>query len=172
MKVTENYVFFWGGVFSNWYTSPIKLENTSIVNMDGNEENVVFPTSEHYFMYLKAMAFGDNDSAWKIIHTETPKEAKKLGRGVKGFNDAEWELLREPKMLIALRAKFSQNPELKKELLSPKYKGKHFVEASPYDKIWGIGKGEEDPTLLETTEWGLNLLGRCLDKIREEFEDE
>lgn len=170
MKITDDYVFFWGSPLSNWDYSKIVVPEIKVAaDLDSPEKDAVFPTAEHYFMYLKAMTFGDTDSAMKILEVPTPKEAKKLGRNVKGFKDSEWEVLREAKMLMALRAKFSQSKYHKDFLLDHKFTGKHFVEASPYDRIWGIGVYEGDPKLLNTSRWGLNLLGKCLDQVRKEI---
>jgi len=56
--------------------------------------------------------------------------------------------------------------ELKKLLLSDKYKGKSFVEGSPVDNIWGIGIHEDDASD-DTSNWkGQNLLGKALDTVR------
>lgn len=173
MKVTNEHVFFWGGPFSNWYTSPITIKKGEEILGTVFESEYILPTSEHFFMLLKALKFEDIESAIKILKSETPKEAKKLGRKVKGFNDAEWVDFREEAMIMSLQRKFTENESLKKELLSTKYKGKSFVEASPYDKIWGIGFEENDPEIEnKRKDWGLNLLGKCLNVVRKEFEGE
>jgi hypothetical protein len=70
-------------------------------------------------------------------------------------------------MLKANVAKFSQNEDLKQLLLSPEYEGHGFVEASPYDKVWGIRMYESNPDIDDETKWkGLNLLGKVLDETR------
>lgn len=170
MKITKDYVFFWGGIFSNFYEAPIVLENLIMVDIDGQEKEVILPTSEHHFHYLKALEFGDIDTAGKIIETPLPKDAKKLGRLVIGFSEETRKEKREEAMMTALRAKFNQSEEAKDELLNPKYSEKIFVEASPIDRIWGIGMAEDNPNLLDTSRWGLNLLGKCLGKIRTELQ--
>ncbi|KAI0521335.1 hypothetical protein F5B22DRAFT_634718 [Xylaria bambusicola] len=48
---------------------------------------------------------------------------------------------------------------------------RELVEASPYDRIWGVGfaaKGAER----NRSKWGLNLLGKCLMEVREQFRRE
>ena len=70
-------------------------------------------------------------------------------------------------MLKANVAKFSQNENLKQLLLSPEYEGHGFVEASPYDKVWGVRMYESNPEIDDETKWkGLNLLGKVLDETR------
>jgi predicted NAD-dependent protein-ADP-ribosyltransferase YbiA (DUF1768 family) len=52
-------------------------------------------------------------------------------------------------------------------LLSPEYEDRGFVEASPYDKVWGVRMYESNPDIDDETKWkGLNLLGKVLDETR------
>lgn len=100
MKVTDNYVFFWGDYpFSNFSETPIVLEDFIMVDGIGQEKEVVLPTSEHYFMLRKALFFNDIDIAGKIIETPLPRDAKKFGRQVSGFIEEEWEKERENAMM-------------------------------------------------------------------------
>ena len=63
-------------------------------------------------------------------------------------------------------SKFSQNSNLKDILLSTK--NKIIAEASPRDKIWGIGLGSKNPNSKNKNEWkGTNILGWALMKARE-----
>lgn len=152
MKVTDKYVFFWGGVFSNWY--PAKFV------VDGWQ----FENSEQYYMFEKATYFDDVETASLILEEPNPKKAKILGRGVKHFDEKAWDEVCVDSMMRAINYKFTQNEDLKIELL--KYNGKTFVEASPYDKKWGVGLGEDDPLILDKENWkGKNLLGECLTNL-------
>lgn len=163
MRITDKYVFFWGEEFSNFFPCNIKYYYAM--------EELYFKTSEHMFMWLKAKTFKDEEIAKQILKAETPHEAKKLGRKVKGFDNTIWEEVREKAMKLAVRYKFStQNPSLKDFILDKRFDGKTFVEASPFDTIWGIGLAENDELADNKENWkGLNLLGKCLNEIREEL---
>ena len=155
MKVTEKHILFWDGVFSNFEPCYIK-----------NEYGEFF-TSEQFFMYRKAMYFGDKEIANQIYNEKIPGKCKKLGRKIVSFDKDEWFLVCEKIMERAVYDKFSQNKDLLEELLDTKYDGKKFVEASPYDDIWGIKLGQDNPDADDETKWrGLNLLGKVLDKVR------
>ena len=68
-------------------------------------------------------------------------------------------------------AKFSQNAELKEFLLSTV--GKVLVEASPYDRIWGIGMSADDSRSENPNLWrGMDLLGFCLMEVRDMLAEE
>jgi hypothetical protein len=76
-------------------------------------------------------------------------------------------------MLKANVAKFSQNEDLKQLLLSEEYEGHGFVEASPYDKVWGVRMYESNPDIDDESKWkGLNLLGKVLDETRRIIREE
>ncbi len=66
---------------------------------------------------------------------------KSLGRKVKGFGDATWVANRERIVLEGNLLKFRQIEELKKKLLATG--DKVIVEASPRDRIWGVGFGRK-----------------------------
>lgn len=156
MKITDKHILFWGGIFSNFAHSPFSV--------DGH----TFPTNEHFFMYCKALYFGDYDTADEILHADSPKIAKKLGRKVKNFNADKWKEVSRDFMKQGLRLKFSQNPKLIKELI--KHPNHSFVEASPFDSIWGIGMNEFHPDSDDESCWrGSNWLGQCLNEIKNEY---
>lgn len=161
MRITDKYVFFWGTEFSNWYPCQI------IIFDKGNK--LEFRSSEQYFMWLKAKYFLDYETADKILKCITPKKAKQLGREVKNFDEGHWKIVRYQLMYEAIKQKFNQNKELYQKLMS--YSGKTFVEASPEDKIWGIGMDENAEGIEDMQNWkGQNLLGFCLTKLRDDFE--
>lgn len=118
-------------------------------------------------MAQKAKLFKDQNTLKCIMHETDPKKIKKLGRDVKNFDEKIWNKNKYNIVYKGNYAKFSQNIYLKKYLLSTK--DKTIVEASPYDKVWGIGFSEKNVNINDQTEWGENLLGKILMKVREEL---
>jgi hypothetical protein len=163
MRVTDKHIFFWGEWPSNWYPC--------VFNAEYEGKKYTFYNSEQYFMFIKAKTFGDEEIAEKILSKgKNPKTAKALGREVKNYDDKEWDKIRYDIMVTANYFKYSQNEELKEMLLNPEFNGKHFVEASPYDGIFGI-KCSETEALDDKSNWnGRNLLGKALDEVRERLQ--
>ena len=142
--------------FSQWYRCSFTV--------DGN----TFNCAEQFMMYGKAKLFGDAETAALILAADHPREHKALGRKVKRFDEAIWKREREAIVLAGNRAKFTQNPELEQVLRATA--GTTLVEASPYDRIWGIGLAATDPRAQDVTQWkGMNLLGKILTQLREEL---
>lgn len=170
MRVTDKYVFFWASVLGNWSKPKNGIKVPGKYNIDDPDEDFNLPTSEHVFMYLKARYFGDYDIARMIKITPDPKEAKKLGRSVRGFSEESWEKYREEAMWTAITLRYDADERFRDYLMDPKFKGLMFVEANPYDSVWSCGYLEDDPRcdLPEETWPGLNLLGKLLTKLRDE----
>ena len=119
-------------------------------------------------MHQKALTFGDTIIAKMILESSDPKEQKALGRKVSGFNKDKWDDVCIGIVFKGNLAKFSQNELLKKTLLSTD--DKILVEASPYDKIWGIGLAEDHPDVEDPSKWkGLNLLGWSITMVKKEL---
>jgi len=156
MKITDRYVFFWSGIYSNWHKCNFKV--------DGIKYNCV----EQYMMHKKALLFEDFSTAKKIMITSYPKEQKRLGRLVENYNDQVWSNKRKEIVKKGIYAKFSQNEYLLKEILDTE--NLEFVEASPEDNIWGIGMDENHPDINNKKYWkGKNLLGKILTEVRDEL---
>lgn len=122
-----------------------------------------FPTAEHYLTYRKAITMGDTEMAAKILDARTPAEANKLGRGIKGYKPELWKVEREKVAEQGNWLKFSQVEECGRALLDSG--DKIIVEASPSDRLWGIGFASDEAEGKED-EWGENILGKALMKVR------
>lgn len=155
MIITDKYVFFWNGTFSNWH--PAKFLDPY--------NNLTFENTEQAFMWYKAACFNDAETQKLIESTPDPREVKKLGRLVKNYNDEIWTNARYERMIYVNMLKYTENMAYKKELLDTG--DKILVEASPYDTVWGIGMLETDPGVEDEANWkGQNLLGKALMDIR------
>lgn len=127
---------------------------------------IPYTSAEQYMMAEKAKLFGDEEIRNEILNTSDPRKCKALGRKVKHFDKDVWN---QNKIQIVSKGnmeKFLQNDALRHFLLSTG--NKVLVEASPTDRIWGIGLGKNNPDALDPTKWrGKNLLGFVLTNTRD-----
>ena len=160
------FVFFWGHTakgasvgkecLSQWYPASFEVDQ------------VHYPSAEHFMMAEKARLFGSEDVREKILASDNPGAAKKLGRAVRDFDNAVWEQHRFGIVVAANLAKFGKNPELGSFLVGTG--DRVLVEASPRDRIWGIGLAQNQPECENPNLWcGLNLLGFALMEARSEL---
>jgi ribA/ribD-fused uncharacterized protein len=160
MKITDKYVFFWNGIYSNWqpyyFFDPVAKRG--------------FDNSEQAFMWWKADFFRDFKTRDIIGVKSDPRETKQLGRQISNYDDGAWSIVRLSFMEWVNYCKFTYtDPALPNsigaELLSTG--NKTIVEASPNDGIWGIKMSETDPLIEDETKWkGKNLLGIALMNVR------
>ena len=155
----SKFIFFWklhhkNEEFSNWYPREFMIE--------GIRYNCV----EQYMMAKKAMLFGDVTIYQQIMQTEDPGKCKEFGKLVRGFDPATWDSCKYEIVYNGNYAKFTQHPDLMAKL---KATGDAILaEASPQDKIWGIGMSADDPKAKHPDQWnGENLLGKILMEIRD-----
>jgi len=154
----RRFTFFWQSEspFSQWHPSEFTVEGKRFV------------CAEQFMMHGKAVLFGDLETARRILASKSPKTQKALGRKVQGFDEQLWRRERERIVYEGNHAKFTQNSELLKALLGTV--GTELVEASPLDRIWGVGLSEEDPRIQDPSQWrGQNLLGKVLTRLRDDL---
>lgn len=129
-------------------------------------------------MHSKAILFSDDIIAAKILKTTSPKTQKALGRKVKNFNEKVWLENRERIVEEGNYWKYVSGKDegelrdgrsLKEKLLETG--NREIVEASPMDRIWGVGFGEKNAES-RRKDWGLNLLGKALMAVRERIRKE
>jgi len=156
MSTQEKFTFFWNGPFSQWYDSPFTVDGVS------------YNCCEQYMMAKKAMLFGDSAALLSIMNSTSPKEQKAIGRKVRGFDESQWNAVVKDIVYRCNMAKFTQDPKLGTSLFQTS--GTTLVEASPYDKIWGIGLKESDPRAQDRNRWeGKNWLGEILTQLRDDL---
>jgi ribA/ribD-fused uncharacterized protein len=158
------YLLFWGhrperdgsigaGCLSQWWPAEFAVDG------------ITFGSAEHYMMWRKATLFGDDDTAARVVAAGHPRQAKMLGRRVRDFDEPTWLAHRYDIVVDAGVAKFGQNPRLREFLLGTG--DRILVEASPTDRIWGIGLAASDVRAADPAQWiGLNLLGFALMQAR------
>ncbi|WP_186318867.1 NADAR family protein [Streptomyces sp. SAJ15] len=158
------YLHFWGhtprrdgrvgpSCLSQWWPSPFTVDGVS------------YATAEHWMMAAKARLFGDAEAERHALDAANPALAKKAGRLVRGFDEAVWRRERYAIVVEGSVHKFRHDPELRAFLLSTG--DRVLVEASPMDRIWGIGLAADDERAHSPEHWrGLNLLGFALMEAR------
>ncbi len=128
-------------------------------------DGVRYASAEHYMMAAKARVFSDKAALARVLEARTPAEAKKIGREVRNYDNATWGRARFSAVVEGNVAKFGQNADLRTFLLATG--DRVLVEASPRDRIWGIGMGASNPDAQDPKKWrGQNLLGFALMEAR------
>ncbi|GAA3219560.1 NADAR family protein [Oerskovia jenensis] len=166
----HKYLTFWGhtprldgrpsaACFSQWWHSPFTVDGFT------------YPTSEHWMMAGKARLFGDETALAQVLAAASPGAAKAVGRSVQGFDGAVWEAARFELVVQGNVHKFSAHPDLGAFLVGTG--DRVLVEASPRDRVWGIGLVAGDERALRPGTWqGLNLLGFALMVARDRLRDQ
>ncbi len=162
---TIRYLCFWGhrprrdgqvgaSCLSQWWPAPFTVDG------------VTYATAEHWMMAGKARLFGDAEAERQVLAAGHPAEAKKAGRLVRGFDEETWARERYGIVIEGSVHKFAAHPELREFLLNTGEKV--LVEASPVDRVWGIGLAADDEAATDPERWkGPNLLGFALMEARE-----
>ena len=155
---TDRFVFFWKppGPFSQWTRSHFTIDDQ------------LYTHAEQFMMAEKARLFGDEQMLARILAADDPSTQKKLGQAVRGFDDELWRAERMQIVVAGNLAKFGQSAKLRRLLCETG--DRELVEASPLDRIWGIGLRADDPQIEDRAAWqGENLLGIALGKVREQL---
>ena len=120
-------------------------------------------------MHAKALVMKDSETAQKVMDSTHPSEAKKLGREVRNFDREIWGREADRVVEQGNWYKFNAAEVLKEVLLGTG--ARELVEASPDDRIWGIGF-DSDTAEGREEEWGENRLGKALMRVRERLRRE
>jgi ribA/ribD-fused uncharacterized protein len=157
------FTYFWGhqpkqgevsaACFSQWFMAPFVVSGDRYL------------TAEHFMMAEKARLFEDESTRSAVLQAPNAGAAKALGRQVRNFDEVVWKSRRFGIVCSANEAKFAQHPELMRFLMQTGTR--ILVEASPVDRIWGIGMSQDDERAGNPNLWcGLNLLGFALMHVR------
>jgi ribA/ribD-fused uncharacterized protein len=152
----EKFTFFWSGPFSQWSFSPFEI--------NGEKYNC----AEQYMMAEKARFFKDWSTEAKIMASHDPSEQKSFGRMIAPFDAVAWDMVCCRVVYTGSFFKYLQSKKHRIALYETE--GTTLVEASPLDKIWGIGLIESDPRALTRETWqGKNYLGEILTRVRNDL---
>lgn len=163
----HKFLFFWGHTpqkdgkitetcLSQWWKCNFQVDQ------------ILYSCAEQYMMAEKARLFQDEEMLEQIMKAEHPKIMKEFGRAVKNFEHQIWEENCFEIVKRGNKAKFSQNPDLWNYLKSTGTR--ILVEASPRDRIWGIGLGKSNPDAENPMKWrGENLLGFAITQVRDQL---
>ena len=147
---------FYGGFMSQWFSCDFEIDG------------VTYNCTEQYMMAEKARFFEDAVYEKLIMEAHHPWDQKQFGKNVRGFDKEKWEAVARDIVYRGNYAKFKQNPGLEYELLDTK--DECLVEASPTDRIWGVGLDQYDDAVLDPKNWqGTNWLGEVIMKVREDI---
>jgi hypothetical protein len=102
----------------------------------------------------------DPERQERIRRADNPKLAKKIAWEKDARIRSDWDNIRSDIMLKALRAKFTQHPELQRDLLDTG--SEELIEHTRNDSYWGDGGDGV----------GQNKLGQLLMQIRNELKQQ
>ena len=133
--------------------------------------------------FVTLQLFNDTAIADQIMKATNPRKQKALAREVAAFDEARWcehrlDIVRRSNMLkftqgtnlASLKMDDKGDPLPLKELLLGT-KDLELVEASPFDRVWGIGHKAEEALTVSRKLWGENLLGKALMQVRSELRE-
>lgn len=153
---TDRFVLFWGSWPSQFFKASFEING------------VTYVCCEQFMMAEKARVFRDGEAEQAILAAKSPREHKALGRKVRGFDPNVWNSVCRGVVYTGNLAKYEQNAELRELLL--RTGDRTIVEASPEDRIWGIGLAQDDPRSQDPQQWqGTNWLGIALMQVRDEI---
>lgn len=162
-----------------WHSdSPLSQSYSCRFNSIASNSNITpFTSSYQYMIGEKALIFGDYRIYDQVLSTSDVAKIRDLGRlighspNAREFNEEVWSTWKYRTVLHGNDLKFSQNIELKDYLLDTGTD--RLAEASPYDRVWGIGFAESDWQAQDESTWaGTNLLGNILEELRAKYRNE
>jgi len=116
--------------------------------------------------YLSKLLFDDHELSGQILNEHDPGKTKALGRKISNFDEKIWSSSRFEIVVEGNFLKFGAHSGLRSYLIatSPQV----LVEASPHDRIWGVGLDADTAKSKNPFQWkGSNLLGFALMEARE-----
>lgn len=130
------------GFLSNFASYPITIDGIN------------FRTTEQFFQWSKFLET-ETVHRERILNTDTPHVAKKLGKSRSAKIQPDWNEKRNYVMAVALYHKFTQHEDLALRLIATG--DAELIEDAWWDSYWGNGRDGK----------GFNKLGKLLMELRE-----
>ena len=108
MRILDNYLFFYGSIYSQWH--PAKFVDPTLGKLKPEWKNLEFNCAEQFMMFHKALLFNDMNSLLNIMNSTNPGRQKQMGRKVKNFSHEEWDKIKFDVVRRGNYLKFTQNP--------------------------------------------------------------
>eukprot|EP01088_Endostelium_zonatum_P021078 TRINITY_DN8094_c0_g1_i1.p1 TRINITY_DN8094_c0_g1~~TRINITY_DN8094_c0_g1_i1.p1 ORF type:complete len:797 (+),score=253.18 TRINITY_DN8094_c0_g1_i1:114-2504(+) len=159
---TKEFVFFWYG----W---PGRHEPCDFAD----DKFVRYWSVQQYYLAEKARSVEDYPRVKQIMRSTDEDKLRKVQKEMKlARKDMSWgEEIDRDIMRRGNEMKFRQNEKLRGRLLATGEKT--LVEASPFDKDWGIGMAANDIRVEDKKRWkGKNWMGESLMSVREVLRNE
>lgn len=123
-------------------------------------------------MYHKAITFNDMKAANEILQQPNPRICKAIGRTIRDFDDEEWDKVKVSIVEQGSYLKFTRGGKKLRAMLLATGE-RELIEASRFDRVWGIGFSIEGIRAGVGREmWGENLLGKVLMATRKRIREE
>uniref|UniRef100_A0A915JWG3 NADAR domain-containing protein n=1 Tax=Romanomermis culicivorax TaxID=13658 RepID=A0A915JWG3_ROMCU len=135
-----------------------------------DEKGTDYNSTEQFLFFKKAVQAGDLARAKDIMQAKEAKQAKWIGEKVSWDEKklGTWPKFAYNQLFKANTLKYEQNKDLREALF--KTSPAILVEASPYDKNWGVGLAKDHPDIKDPSKWqGQNWFGNLLTKLRNEM---
>lgn len=139
-KVNDNVLVYFGenSMLSNFYRADFTIDG------------IKYNCNEQYIQSKKCELFDDDYTREKVMKTTSPYQMKQLGKHVKNFNQGRWSRSAKKIAKDGAMAKFSQNPNLRKKLIST---GTRMLGEASTETPWGIGVRLHDNGVLNSQNW-------------------
>jgi len=135
----------------NGETHPLSNFYPAKINVDGK----IYKTAEHYYQSEKATNTMDKS---RVMQAESPSNARRIGKQIK--KRADFDEIKDIIMYKGVKAKFTQNVEVKAYLLATG--DRYLIEDASFSPYWGTGYND----------MGENKMGKMLMQIRDELKQE
>ena len=137
---------------------------SSMYPCDFTYDNKKYSSVEQAFAHAAALSTNNQVAAAQIMHTQDPYKVKAMTKRMK--LGESWAKASDRIILDIITAKFTQNPHLTQKLRDT---GNANLYEATVDRRYGCGYTLRDRDKIGPTAPGRNLMGKLLEKVRDEI---